>query len=204
LGLKHAHCGLIALSLMLGGCAAIPGFGPPPVDAYDLSAPLVAQAGPRLARRQILVPEPTALKILDGEDIVIRTGSGAVQLLGGARWSDRLPRLVQSRLIQAYERTGRLGGVGRPGDGLAIDYQVIVEIRAFEVQVGSSQAHVELFVRVLDDRNGQVRASRSFVATAPMLANGEEAYVAALDQAFNAVVAQIVNWSTSAISPGSV
>jgi len=195
LGLKRAYCGLLILSLMLGGCAAIPGFGPRPVDVYDLTAPALQLAAARRSRTQILVPEPEALKILDGEDIAIRTSSGALQLLSGARWSDRLPRLVQAGLVEAYQRSGSLAGVGRPGEGLAIDYQVIVDIRSFEVQVGSGSAYVQLFVRVLDDRTGQVRASRDFSATATVTGSGDVAFVAALNQAFNAAASDIVDWS---------
>ena len=195
LGLKLAGCGLVSLCLMLGGCAAIPGFGPPPVDAYDLAAPVSPVAGRRLSRTQILVPEPSALKLLDGQDIAIRQPDGALQLLGGARWSDRLPRLVQEELVKAYHRSGRLGGVGTPGEGLAVDYQVIVDIHAFEVRPTAALAHVELFVRVLDDRTGVVRASRDFVTDARIVGNGGQAFVAALDQAFKAAVADIVDWS---------
>src|SRR5690606_34274021 len=143
--LRGAAC-MVALSgFVISGCAAIPGFGPAPVDAYDISAPMPPDAGRRLAQTQILVPEPDALKVLDGEDVAIRTPSGAEQLVGGARWSDRLPRLVQARLIEAFQRSGRIGGVGRPGEGLAIDYQVIVDIRSFEIRLGGGDhAHVEL------------------------------------------------------------
>ena len=199
MGLKHAHCGLAILSVMLGGCAAIPGFGPPPVDAYDLSAPLLPASGSRLARTQILVPEPAALKLLDGQDIAIRTSDGALQLLGGARWSDRLPRLVQAGLVEAYERSGRFGGVGKPGEGLAIDYQIIVDIRAFEVRVDEGRAHVELFVRVLDDRTGVVRASRDFSTTVPVAGSGGDSFVAALDRAFQNAAAEIVTWSVGVL-----
>ena len=196
LGLKWAYCGLMIPSLMLGGCAAIPGFGPAPVDLYDLAAPAVQKAALRRARpTQILVPEPEALKILDGEDVAIRTAAGSLQLLGGARWSDRLPRLVQAGLVEAYQRSGSLAGVGRPGEGLAIDYQVIVDIRAFEVRVGSGLADVQLFVRVLDDRTGQVRASREFAASVPVAGTGDVAFIAALNQAFNVVTGEIIDWS---------
>ncbi|WP_313958402.1 ABC-type transport auxiliary lipoprotein family protein [Chelativorans salis] len=183
-------------ALLLGGCAAIPGFGPPPVDAYDIGAPVLPDTGRRLSRTQVLVPEPSALKVLDGQDMVVRTSSGAVQLLGGARWSDRLPRLVQARLVEAYQRSGRVGGVGRPGEGLAIDYQVIVDIRAFEIRPGGGdRAYVELNARVLNDRNGVVRASRDFTAIAPVTGSGTAALVAALDRAFQHTAAEIVDWS---------
>ena len=77
---------------------------------------------------------------------------------------------MQARLAETFQRSGSFGGVGKPGEGLAIDYQIIAEIRAFEVRVdGGERAEVELFVRILNDRNGVVRASKTFTASAPVL-----------------------------------
>lgn len=194
--------GAIFAALPLSGCAAIPGFGPAPVDAFDISAPLNVPARRKLPRTQILVPTPTALKLLDSEDIAIRTGGGAMQLLGGARWSDRLTNLVQAKVIEAFQRSGSIGGVGRPGDGLAIDYQVVIEIRSFEVRVGqggTNTAYVDLFVRLLNDRTGIVRASQNFPAVMPVGGQGSFAFTAALDQAFQKSAADIVAWTTLAI-----
>ncbi|WP_265518767.1 ABC-type transport auxiliary lipoprotein family protein [Nitratireductor luteus] len=187
-------CGL-ALAASLGGCAVIPGFGPPPIDAYELGSPRV-ESGRRLARTQILVAEPGALKVFDGENIVVRTQNGAVQFLSGARWADNLPKLVQAKLSTAFQSTDALGGVGTPGDGLAIDYQIIPEIRAFEIRVdGNQTAFVEIYVRVLNDRTGVVRASHTFVAGAPVSGSGNNAYFRALDDAFQIAAADIVSWS---------
>jgi cholesterol transport system auxiliary component len=187
---------LLIVGSVLSGCAAIPGFGPPPLDTYELSVPHAAEAGRHLTRTQVLVPEPTALKTLDGNQIVIKTGPTAIQYLSGAQWSDRLPAIVQARLAESFQKTGRLGGVGLPGEGLAIDYQVVADLRAFEIQVyGSTRAYVEIFVRLLNDRNGVVRASRTFTASVPVSGTGNDAFVAALDAAFNKVGAEIVDWA---------
>lgn len=181
---------------LLSGCAAIPGFGPPPLDTYELSAPQAGEAGRRLPRTQLLVAEPSALKTLDGTQIVIKTGPAAVQYLDGAQWSDRLPRIVQARLAEAFQGTERIGGVGTPGEGLAIDYQVIADIRAFEIRVdGQPRASIKMFVRLLNDRNGVVRASRTFETSVPVNGSGGAAFVAALDAAFNAIGTEIVDWS---------
>ncbi|MFC6487387.1 ABC-type transport auxiliary lipoprotein family protein [Nitratireductor sp. GCM10026969] len=195
--MKLSLCGLALAGSLLSGCALVPGFGPAPIDAYEISAPMPPTEGRRLSRTQILVPEPAALRLLDGEDLVIRTADGAVQLLGGARWSDRLPKLVQARMIEAYQDSGRFGGVGRPGDGLAIDYQIILEIRAFEIRLGPGrdQAWVEINARVLNDRNGVVRASRDFTATEPVAGSGAQVFVAALNRAFQSAAGEIVGWS---------
>lgn len=196
---KPGACLLAAL--MLPGCAALPGGGPAPLDTYDLSSAAVDTAGPRRGRMQVLVAEPTALKSLDGESVVIRPSAGSVEFLKGAQWADRLPRVVQARLVEALQATGRLGGVGKPGEGLAIDYQVVSEIRAFEVRVdGAPRAEVTLYVKLLNDRNGVVRASRAFTSSSPLGgASGNDAYVAALDRAFAQVVRELVPWVLGAI-----
>ncbi len=174
---------------MLGG-------GSSPLDTYELTASSASQAGPRRGRAQILIAEPSALKSLDGQNIVIKPAAGEIQYLKGAQWADRLPKVVQAKLAEAFQSTGRVGGVGKPGEGLAIDFQVITEIRAFEIRLGGGDiAYVELFVKILNDRNGTVRASRGFTAQASVAGSGNAAYAAALDAAFGTATDEIVDWS---------
>jgi cholesterol transport system auxiliary component len=191
--LKRSMVGLLLAAM--SGCAALPGGGPAPLDTYELTAPDLPARSPR-GRTQILIAEPSALKALDSANIVIKTGPGVIQYLKGAQWADRLPKIVQARLAETFQRSGRFKGVGRPGEGLAIDYQVIVDIRSFEISLGAGErANVELFVRLLNDRNGTVRAEKTFSATAPVSGSGNAAYVAALDAAFGQAVVEIVDWA---------
>jgi cholesterol transport system auxiliary component len=186
------------LALALASCAALPGGGPAPLDTFELSAPSVGAHGH--SRRQILIAQPSALKALDSQNIVIKPSVRSIQYLKGAQWADRLPLIVQARLAETFQRSGSFAGVGKPGEGLAIDYQVIVEIRSFEVRVdGGEHAEVDLFVRLLNDRNGEVRASKSFTASAPVSGSGNAAYVGALDNAFGQAAKDIVRWTDSVI-----
>ena len=192
--------GLVVLaSLGMAACAALPGGRPKPLDTYELSAPDGGRDRVR-GRVQILVAEPSALKSLDGVNIVIKPAPASIEYLSGAQWADRLPRVVQARLAEAFQKSGAFGGVGKPGEGLAIDYQVVTEIRAFEIRLdGGSRAHVELFVKILNDRNGTVRAARAFVSESPLAGQGNNAYVAALDRAFNDATRDIVAWTDGLI-----
>ncbi|KNY17772.1 ABC transporter [Shinella sp. SUS2] len=168
-------------------------------DTFALSS-VAAVEGPSAKSRQILVPQPSALKALDSEQIVIRPSASEIQYLAGAQWSDSLSKMVQAKLVQAFENTGRLGGVGKPGEGLAIDYQIVTDIRAFEVQTaGADAAVVEISAKLLNDRNGTVRAQKVFRATVPVGGAGNPAFVKALDAAFAAVTADIVGWTLGAI-----
>ena len=192
---RLAAATVLALSAtMLGGCG-----GGANKDTFGLST-VAAVEGPSAKNRQILVPEPTAVKALDSEQVVIRLSGVEIQYLSKARWGDRLPKLVQAKLVEAFENTGRIGGVGKPGEGLAIDFQVVSDIRAFQVETnGGQHAHVEISVKLLNDRNGTVRTQRVFSAISPVQGGGNRDYVAALDRAFAQVSAEIVAWTLRAI-----
>ncbi|MDO1584555.1 ABC-type transport auxiliary lipoprotein family protein [Rhizobium oryzicola] len=164
-------------------------------DTFDLSLTPRAD-GPTVKNRQILVPEPTALKSLDSEQVVVRVSPSEIQYLSNSQWGDRLPRMVQSKLVQAFENTGKLGGVGKPGQGLAIDYQVVADIRAFEIDARSPKsARVEISVKILNDRNGSVKAQNVFKAQVPVSGDDNAKFIAAINNAFAQVGAQIVDWT---------
>ena len=132
--------------------------------------------------------------------MVIRLSGSEIQYLAKSQWSDRLPKMVQAKLVQAFENTGKIGGVGKPGEGLAIDYQVITEIRSFEISTaGSDTAVVEIFAKILNDRTGNVGAQKAFRATVPVRGSGAPAFVAGLDGAFAQVAGEIVRWTLKAI-----
>ncbi|MGL4488281.1 MAG: ABC-type transport auxiliary lipoprotein family protein [Rhizobiaceae bacterium] len=193
-GLRLASA--LTVSLLVSACA---GGASKALDTYDLSVPSVAEKGRRNADVQILVAEPQALKALDSESIVVRTGPSSIEYLGGAQWGDRLPKIVQARLVQAFENSGRFGGVGRPGEGLAIDNQIITDIRAFEVRAeGQNIATVEISAKLLNDRNGVVIASKVFKSTVSAGA-GPDAFVRALDTAFDTAASEIVLWAAGKI-----
>lgn len=186
---------LLLLGAILAGCG-----GGAKNDTFDLSvSPSPVTQARSLKGRQLLVAEPTALKALDSENIVVRLSNSEVQYLANSQWSDRLPRMVQSKLVEAFQDTGRLGGVGRPGQGLAIDYQVVTDIRAFEVDTKNNVANIEISVQLLNDRNGTVRAQDVFRASARVSGTGNANFVKALDSAFAAASREIVAWTLKAL-----
>ncbi len=198
--LRNGTAARAALMAVLAATLAACGSGPAKNDTFSLSATASAVEGPSARSRQILVQQPSALKALDSEQIVIRPSPSEIQYLAQSQWSDSLSKMVQAKLVQAFENTGRLGGVGMPGQGLAIDYQIVTDIRAFEVQTaGADAAVVEISAKLLNDRNGTVRAQKVFRATVPVGGTGNPAFVKALDAAFAAVTADIVGWTLGAI-----
>ena len=156
-------------------------------------------------RSLIIDDEPGVLRaaqrVLEFAGFVVRTAPEEVQFLAGAQWSDRLPALVQARLVEGFQRAGRFGGVGRPGQGLAIDYQILTDIRDLAIVdgPGGRSAHVEIAASILDDRNGNVRRQKSFETSVRVGGSDNSDYVRALDAAFSDVGGQIIGWVSRAI-----
>jgi cholesterol transport system auxiliary component len=197
--LRNGTAARAALIAVLAATLAACGSAPAKNDTFNLSA-VPAVEGPSARNRQILVPQPSALKALDGDQIDIRPSPSEIQYLAKSQWSDSLSKMVQAKLVQAFENTGRVGGVGMPGQGLAIDYQIVTDIRAFEVQTsGADTAVVEMSAKLLNDRNGTVRAQKVFRAAVPVHGTGSVAFVKGLDAAFATVTADIVGWTLKSI-----
>jgi len=180
--------------IVLGGMAVgLAGCSSAPPTTYDLTAAPAARVNP--TRSVIVIAEPTTVSILDSERIVVRTSAGSVAYLSGAQWADRLPKLLQSRIIQSFENARAVGSVGRPGDRLIAAAQLNADIRAFEVQEKSGEAVVEISVKLVNDRTGRVLSGQLFSARAPAGSISGATAAQALDQAAKAVLAQIVVWA---------
>lgn len=188
---------LLAMTLLVAGCSLFRG---PPPETFDLAAPSSVPVSNGSAA-QLLVPEPSALKTLDSERIVVAAGP-RLYYYPDAQWPDRIPRVFQARTIEAFENSRKVKAVGRPGEGLSIDYQIVTNIRSFEYREESKDggyAHVEVFVKIMDDRNGSVVATRTLTGNAPVTANSAEAVVAGLDAAMAEVLVELVRWTLKAV-----
>lgn len=189
---RFASLAVVGLAaILLSSCAS---FSTPP-QTFDLAAPGGQPTGRQAQGAQLLIPEPTAIRTLDVQQIAIQPSPLTLEYLAAAQWTDRLPRLVQIRLLQAFQNTGRAGAVGVPGQGLAIDYQIVTELRRFEISLPDGAAVIEISVKALNDRSGQVRAARTFEARVPLTGSDNGSYVSVLNAAFAQVTSQIVDWT---------
>ncbi len=169
-------------------------------DTFDITAAAEVKSNIPARSRQLLIADPSALKALDSEQVLVRVSPSEIRYLSKSQWSDKLTRMVQAKLVETFENTGKLDGVGKPGQGLAIDYQLITDVRAFEIDtVGADRGVVEISVKLLDDRNGSVKAQQVFRASETATGTSNEAYIRAMDRAFGRVSAEIVAWTLSKI-----
>ena len=173
--------------LVLGGCG-----GATPLT-FDLAA-LPGNARPGGASRSIVVAEPVGLQPLEADRILVREPAGSLSFVGGGQWADRLPRLVQTRIIQSLENTGRLRSVTRPGDKVASDYMLVSEIREFDIAAGSGEAVVDISAKLVAEGTGKVVNARVFTARVPVGKVDAQSAAAGLDAALGRVLADLVRW----------
>jgi cholesterol transport system auxiliary component len=82
------------------------------------------------------------------------------------------------------------------GQGLAIDDQVVTDIRSFEIDsAGRSVATVEIAAKILNDKNGTIRAQSTFRKVVPVNGSENKDFVKALNVAFAGVASDIVDWT---------
>lgn len=187
----------LAAALALSGCNLLRG-PDAPRETYDIIAP--ANAAPSAATRaQILVKEPVALKAYDTDRIVLKPTPRVITYVADAQWLDTAPKLIQARLVEVFENTGRTGATARPGDGLVIDFQLVPSLRRFEIVEDENAAILELSIKLLTDKTGLVRSTRIFTARAPVNEATADGYVRALDNAFDAAAREIVDWVLTSI-----
>lgn len=194
---KTAACAAaLAFALALGGCSGLGSIvTKAPSTAYNLAAAtdFGRRSGP--ARGQLIVAEPVALAALDSEKIVVRPSPGETAQLGGAQWEDRLPRLVQARVVQSFENASRLRAVGRPIDKIATDFVLTSEVRAFEISAADGTAVVEIAAKLVRERTGRIMAARVFRVSVPAPSTEGAAAAAALNEAFAKVQRELVLWA---------
>ena len=161
---------------------------------FDLTAPSRKAPGGSISG-QVVVAEPVAIQVLEADRILVKDGAGSVSFLGGGQWADRLPRLIQSRLIQTFENASRLKAVSRPGERVSADYVLTTEIRAFQIEAATGEAVVELSVKVVSDRSGRIVNARVFAARVPVGAIDPVNAAQALDKALSIVLLDVVRWA---------
>ncbi|MCD7059405.1 ABC-type transport auxiliary lipoprotein family protein [Pelagibacterium xiamenense] len=182
----------MGLTTALAGC-----FGARQLTTYDLTA--AAQAAvPRRSNRTVIVDVPDAIQIYDSERIVVREPGGVLSYLADSQWSDVLPRLVQTRMLQSFRDAG-VANIGAPSDPLDAEVILATDVRAFELDTsrGAAMARVSLAVRLVDDWDRRIIASQTFSADVPASSLNAPTVVAALNTALDSVIVELVAWTAA-------
>lgn len=184
---------LAGLTRLTGGSSR------PPANAIDLQA---ATDFPPLAKApegQLVVARPSAPIALETARILVEQPDGLIAAgFDEAQWSDTSSLLIQARLIQSFENAG-YSRVANDASGLFGDHQLLIELRAFQIEAGDRPTAKVDFTAKLADSTGNILSAKRFEATAPVATMDAPTASKALSTAFVKTATQLVDWTLGLI-----
>lgn len=190
---------LAATALPLSACGGlIP--QAPPSNLYTLSPKTSFRPDLPKVDFQLVVEEPYAAGGLDTHRIAIYTGPYEVKYYAEARWAERVPRMVQTLLVESFENTGRIVSVGRQSVGLRSDFNLKSELREFQAELkeggnGVPEVLVALNSKLVSQTRQQIVASVNFDRRVKAKGNSLPAVIEAFDEALGHVLRETVQWT---------
>jgi cholesterol transport system auxiliary component len=192
-----------AATFVLAGCGSLLSPSNPPSRIYVLEPPFGRIQG--AAVDWGLAVTATDVPNVFDTDRVALSRDLAMDYFADTQWTDTNSRLLQSLLVEAYEKSGRITAVARDSGGVHGDYLLTSELRHFEAVYdngdGAPEIHVEIEAKLLSLAHRDMIATHDAVQKVRASANNVPAVVAAFNQAAGAAISEIVGWSLDA--PGA-
>jgi cholesterol transport system auxiliary component len=170
------------LGLALSACAS----GPAPTQ-FDLTAATPPPA--HAVRAQFRIGQATATADLDSDHILVRQ-SQTLATLGGAQWPEPLPALFRARLAESFQNAGLARWIDGPAANA--NYEVDLEIRAFELDAQTKEVHVDVAAWIIALGSGRIMADQIFNLRIPVESTDAAHVAATMDQAASSVMTDIV------------
>jgi cholesterol transport system auxiliary component len=148
------------------------------------------------------VETPGAADMLNTSRIALFNPPARMDYYANASWPDQLPDLIQSALVQAFERSGRIAAVAPDSAGLRSDYMLETEIRDFnavyDVPDTAPKVKIRIMAKLVRSRGRSIVQSREFSAQTDAGANSVDNVVIAASQGLSEVLKEIVAWTLKA------
>ncbi|MGE8166913.1 ABC-type transport auxiliary lipoprotein family protein [Pseudomonas putida] len=189
----------VALSLATA-CSILP--QSEPVDIYRLP---VNQA--TLNRTPVAwslrLNKPLASEALAGPRIAVVPQGDVISNYKGARWSDPVPLLLRNRLLDGFQRDGRVQRLSADDSNLQADYELAGELQAFQSEYrpgGAVEVVVRYDARLVEGRSQRILASQRFEVHQPLAGTQVPAVVTGFGAASDQLARQVVEWSIAQVS----
>lgn len=189
------------LDVIIGGLERLVGGGSANANQiiYDLTAPTQFSRIDKTPRGQLTVLEPATPIMLDTRKILVRPNGSEDSTFAKAQWSDNVPKLLQAKVIQAFENAGLSRNVSRPTDASAPDKQLAIDVRKFQILISPQPtAEIEFAARIFSG-DGRIVEAKVFRAAVPISEMNASGGTAALDQAFGKATTELVEWAAGVI-----
>jgi cholesterol transport system auxiliary component len=195
--MKLATLALLASFTLVSACSILP--KSEPSDVYRLpSAQSSVSASPGAPQRWSLrLNKPQASEALNSPKIAVIPQGDLISSYTASRWSDPAPVLLRNRLLDGFQRDGRVPLLSTDDSNFQADLELGGSLQAFQTEYQGTAASVvvrldALLVRGYDQR---ILASRRFEVRQPLSDVKVPAVVVGFGQANDKLTAQVVSWA---------
>ncbi|AHL77427.1 lipoprotein [Stutzerimonas stutzeri] len=192
--------GLLLLGLLsaLSACSILPDAEPLRIYLLPATTPPPQASEPTL-RHALRINTPQASRALASPRIAVVPEGNQISAYAGARWSDAAPVLLRDRLIEAFQRDGRMPSVSNENVNLYADISLHSDLRAFQSEYieGKPQVLIRLDARLVDREDQRTLANRRFEIRQPSAAPDVASVVEAFGQASDTLSREVLDWTLS-------
>ncbi|MFI4947633.1 MAG: ABC-type transport auxiliary lipoprotein family protein [Alphaproteobacteria bacterium] len=198
---RHHRSHSIAILLLIPLLASCGGLlsSPPKRQLYRVNPALTFPAGLPHVSAQLVVAQPTAPAGLDTERIALSRAPLSLDYFADAQWADRMPFLVQTALVEGFEKSAAIPAVGPDNGSLSADFVLETSIGDFEAIYdapdGPPRISVALDAKLVRMPARRIVAQISVSREAKATDNAIPQIVAAFDSALGGAVTEIVTWT---------
>jgi len=190
----------IAAALLAAGCGGI--FSDTPRrPLYQLKPAVTFGAPMRPIAAQLLVALPSAPAGLDTNRVALSRSAMSLDYYADAEWSDSTPLLVQSALVDGFEKSGAFPSVGRDSAGLRADFILETDLRDFTAVYDSPNAPprvtVALTLKLIKIPDRKIVAQHTVLRQQPAAATAIPDIIQAFNAALAGAVEEAVRWTAA-------
>jgi cholesterol transport system auxiliary component len=188
----------IAVALLAAGCGGI--FSDTPRrPLYQLKPAVTFSAPMRPIAAQLLVAVPNAPTGLDTNRVALSRSAMSLDYYADAEWSDSAPVIVQSALIDAFEKSRAFPSVGRDSAGLRADFILETDLRDFTAVYDSPNARprimVALTLKLIKIPDRKIVAQHTVTRQQPAAGTTIPDIIQAFNAALSGAVEEAVRWT---------
>jgi cholesterol transport system auxiliary component len=195
---RHFGVAIMALvALLPAGCGGLL-TDAPKRQLYRVNPTLAFPAALPHVAAQLLVATPTAPAGLDTRRIALARSPVSLDYFADAEWSDRVPFLVQTILVEGFEKSAAIPAVG-PDTGLHADFVLDTAIGDFTAIYDSPNGLPRIAVRLdatlvrMPER--RIVGHHSVRREQPAAANALPEIVQGFERALGSAVEDVVTWT---------
>jgi cholesterol transport system auxiliary component len=182
---------------LISACSILPESEPSDVYRLPTAQAPASTISPATQSWSLRLNKLQASEALNRPTIAVIPQGDVISSYKGSRWSDPAPVLVRNRLLDGFQRDGRVTLLSTDDSNFAADLELGGNLQAFQTEYQGTQASVvvrvnALLVRGYDQR---ILASRRFEERQPLSDVQVPAVVAGFGQASDRLTAKVVAWA---------